>query len=804
MRSPFALAAIVAAATLAAEVLVMLILPSLISADSAYNNIVDGLLLVIILTPVLYYMVYYPFIRQIRKIRESEQKYNAVTQTATDAIISINGAGEIINWNRAAEKMFGYSENEASGKPVGLVIPKRHEEAHRQGLARITAGGPYHLVGKTVTIEGVRKDGAEFPLELSLSAWESGGKPCFTAIIRDISERKLKEDEINVSNENLKRALDELSRFFNLVPDMVCVASTAGYFLKFNSAWEKRLGFTEREMLASPFLDFIHPDDREATMKEVERQVAGKATVEFINRYRCKSGGYRWLEWMATPSPDKQLLYAAARDITERIKTEEALRKSREDFRDIMENSSVPMALTDDEQRIAFLNGKFIETFGYTLADIPTVEEWWPRAYPDPSYREKVRAEWNRQVGAVMREGVDFTPMEAVVVCKDGRRRTITFNFSFIGNRGLTVFHDISGHKAMEDRLRVSEQTLSEAQALAHLGSWELDLQTGKTKWSAELRRMYGIHPEEAEPAFDRFMELIHPDDRKTVEDGLSKTRSGTPPKNEFELRIIRPDGQRRDIIGKLEVVTDKNGNPVKIKGFNLDVTERKLMEAALLRSKKLASIVTLSTGVGHEILNPLNIIGTIAQLLMMKEPQGEIHEKMRSIRDQIQRAVKIIGNLNMFARQNRMEMEEVNLHAIFDQAASFMESGLKAGNIVIERHFDSRLSCIQGDAHALEQVFAILISNVGDAVSSRGHGTITVATRPVEHGIEFKLCDDGPGIPAEIMEKVFDPFFTTKDPGKGTGLGLSMAHRIIEDHGGTISLESEAGKGACCPMKQN
>ena len=596
-------------------------------------------------------------------------------------------------------------------------------------------------------------------------------------------------------NKDLEKAKEELQRFFNLVPDMVCVASTDGYFLKINAIWQTILGYTEQEILSTPFLDFIHPDDRDATMKEMERQIAGEATIEFVNRYRCKDGSYKSLEWTAMPSPDKKQFFAAARDITDHKKAEDALRESQDDFRKIMENSLVPMALTDEEQRIHFLNEKFTQLFGYTLTDIPTVEEWWPRAYPDPSCREEVKTEWNRRVGAVMREGVEFVPMEAVVVCKDGNRRDIVFYFSFIRNRGLTVFHDITEHKAMEDRLRASESALSKAQEIAHLGNWELDIQTGKTIWSDELRRMYGLAPEEAEPAFDRFMGLVHPEDRKIIEENMHKIKSGEPPQTAFEVRIIRPDGEERNILGKLEVVTGKNGKPAKLIGINLDITERKLMEKAVLRSKKLASIVTLSAGVAHEILNPLNIIGTTAQLLIMDEPQGPIHEKMQSILGQIQRAVKIVKNLGMFASKNRMEVEDVHLSSCFDQAAGSMERDLKANNIIIERHFAPTTPPIKGDAQQLEQIFGILIANARDALNPRSPGTITVAVRPVDRGAEFKFCDNGPGIPADIIEKVFDPFFTTKDPGKGTGLGLSMAHRIIEDHGGTISLESEAGK---------
>jgi PAS domain S-box-containing protein len=146
---------------------------------------------------------------------------------------------------------------------------------------------------------------------------EAGLPIGYVGTITDITERK--------------RVDEELQRFFNLVPDMVCIASTEGYFLKINPMWERTLGYSAKEILSMPFLDLIHPDDRDATMSEVARQIGGEATIMFINRYRCKDGGYKWFEWMATPSPDKKQLFAAARDITERVRAEKALKAAKEE-----------------------------------------------------------------------------------------------------------------------------------------------------------------------------------------------------------------------------------------------------------------------------------------------------------------------------------------------------------------------------------------------------------------------------------------------------------------------------------------
>ncbi len=121
---------------------------------------------------------------------------------------------------------------------------------------------------------------------------------------------------------------NEYELFFDLVPDLVCVASVDGYFKKLNPIWEKTLGFSLSELLSQPFANFIHPDDIEPTNREVARQLGGGKTLNFINRYRTKDGSYRWLEWHARLAVSGSLLYAAARDITERKQVEEALRQT--------------------------------------------------------------------------------------------------------------------------------------------------------------------------------------------------------------------------------------------------------------------------------------------------------------------------------------------------------------------------------------------------------------------------------------------------------------------------------------------
>lgn len=146
-----------------------------------------------------------------RALRASERHFRSVTQSANDAIISADDLGHIVSWNTAAHRMFGYATSEVLGQPIRLLMPERYHAAHEAGLARVTQGGESRVLGKTVELHGRRRDGTEFPVELSLGTWTSESHRCFTAIIRDITQRKAAQAEITALNHSLQQHIAQLS-----------------------------------------------------------------------------------------------------------------------------------------------------------------------------------------------------------------------------------------------------------------------------------------------------------------------------------------------------------------------------------------------------------------------------------------------------------------------------------------------------------------------------------------------------------------------------------------------------------------
>jgi len=145
-----------------------------------------------------------------RALTMSERRMEAILESANDAIISIDDRGKVVLWNARAGEMFGYTSDEMVGEPVSAIVPSRFRDAHREGVARVAAGGEQHVIGTTVELAGLHRDGKEFPIELSLAVWRTGGRPFFSGIIRDITERKLAEDALQVANKSLNEKNSQL------------------------------------------------------------------------------------------------------------------------------------------------------------------------------------------------------------------------------------------------------------------------------------------------------------------------------------------------------------------------------------------------------------------------------------------------------------------------------------------------------------------------------------------------------------------------------------------------------------------
>ena len=226
--------------------------------------------------------------------------------------------------------------------------------------------------------------------------------------------------------------------------------------------------------------------------------------------------------------------------------------------------------------------------------------------------------------------------------------------------------------------------------------------------------------------------------------------------------------------------------------------------QTQIVQAEKLASIGRLTSGACHEMLNPLHIISGYIQLLSMdKDLSPHLSKKLNTIQEQSDRMAKIVKNLSQFSLKSTPSMEKISINDLLENVLCLVEYEPKFNNIQIVKKVDQNLPPIMGDKEKLSPVFFNLLSNARDSMPQGG--TLEISTGVLSGNnrllgksdfIEIKFQDTGCGIPDENINKIFDPFFTTKQAKDRTGLELSLSYRIIQDHGGTISVKSKVNKG--------
>ena|SRR5437868_8572386 len=231
-----------------------------------------------------------------------------------------------------------------------------------------------------------------------------------------------------------------------------------------------------------------------------------------------------------------------------------------------------------------------------------------------------------------------------------------------------------------------------------------------------------------------------------------------------------------------------------------------------LVQAGKLATLGELTTGVAHELNNPLNniglFIGNVIDLIELGEadPQRMLHE-LHSAMQQVHKATEIISHLRTFGRAATVSREPVVINQVIQRAISLVHKQLHLRQIEVQLRFPSEDVIVIGNAIQMEQVFINLLTNARDALADMTQKLITITCTVKTDVVNIHFCDTGPGIPAGLEQRIFDPFFTTKEVGAGTGLGLSITYGIIKEHQGSIAVESRPGEGALfiiqLPLKQ-
>ena len=226
--------------------------------------------------------------------------------------------------------------------------------------------------------------------------------------------------------------------------------------------------------------------------------------------------------------------------------------------------------------------------------------------------------------------------------------------------------------------------------------------------------------------------------------------------------------------------------------------SERNAMREQLAQAEKLSALGELISGIAHELNNPLTGVMGYTELLLSSKGSEGARKELGKIHTEAVRCRKIVQNLLAFARRRSPERKLIDVNMLVGETLELRAFQLRVDGVEVETRLDPQLPRTMGDFHQLQQVFVNIINNAYHALVETGRpGRLIISTEVAEDRIRVRFADNGPGIPADRIQRIFDPFFTTKPIGKGTGLGLSLSYGIIKEHEGKIQVESKVGEGA-------
>jgi PAS domain S-box-containing protein len=723
----------------------------------------------------------------------------------TDAIFILEAkvpptAPTILECNEAASAVFGYGRTELLGKTTDFlhVSEDTLKEFQSQLYSAVQQGRlPFHLHEFRMK----RKDGSIFPSEHSVSQLlnDKGERTGWVSIVRDITERKRMQEELQQYSTQLEglvfertRKLAESERRFrelaDLLPQIVFEIDDNGNLQFMNRAAFAATGLTEEDLRRglNAFCMFAQ-EDHERAMRGIRRTMAGETIGgrEFT-ALRRDGTTFPVLVYTAPIMREGKTvgLRGIAIDITERKHTEQKLRDSEERFRGIAERSIDGIFELDLEGRVTYVSPSVQRALGYKPEEV--IGTRMERYLPESEF-PKIAPNM-----AALMKGMNVLGVQGEMLGKDGTRISAELNASPIFKDGRVVgvqgiVRDITERTKMEKALRESEERYrrlmeSMSEHIAVLDSeWRYLLANEALTRSVKIRavQLLGKKLTEVFPGIEKspFFE---------AGERVMKHRKPAAVTSEH----IFEDGRRGWFESHIYPV------PEGIMYVANDVTDRKRMEEELAKSQRLAAIGETAAIVGHDLRNPLQGIASTVYLAkrILKFPKAEERKKAAKLLDTLDEEVyymdKIVSDLQSYAGPLAAEPVETNLPDLIRRTLSGMRV---PRNVKVSMMAQKGLSKIVADPALMRRVLTNLAANALQAMPQGGRLTIRAFKK--RETITITVQDTGEGIPRENMEKIFSPFFTTK--AKGQGLGLAVCRRLVEAQGGTITVKSKVGKGS-------
>jgi two-component system, NtrC family, sensor kinase len=673
--------------------------------------------------------------------------FQALIDAAPDAIIIVDTAGRIALVNSQVEHLFGYQRAELIGQPVEVLLPERLRDIHVHHRAAYTAAPRTRPMGSGLDLVARRKNGATFPVEISLSALQTEAGPLVTSVIRDVTERKRVEQALARQAATLQEQADLLE----LTHDTIIVRGLDGTIKFWNHGAEEMYGWARADALGQithRILQTRFPislEEQETTLL-AEGHWEGELTNTRRDGTHVVVSSRQVLQRDADGKPAAVLEIHT--DITERKRAADELERQ---VQQRTAHLNTLLQFSQDLLAARGLDGILEQAMRHALALTPEAQRGAIYLYDPAGKRLALRA----SVG--FSDLPDLSrPVDLGLVGRAFKSRQVQLVDS-----------------AAEWAALIQETTSDEPARL--LQALQLDRPpSGKIVIPLvahhETIGVLLLLRTSGEGAFAA-------EARATLE-GLANLAAVAI----LEARSVR-------------AATTLTGQVAQLEQQQRTLAERLTSaEAAMLQGARLAAVGQLAASIAHEINNPLYAVRNCLYLLEDDLPADLRNaDYLIMARDQLARIAGIIERMRDFYRPSRGDMEPQNLNELLESTLAL--AGLQMRHAAIQMIFtpDADLPSVMCNGDQLRQVFLNLILNAIDAMPDGG--TLTVRTIAGPTVAVAEVQDTGVGIPEDIRARLFDPFFTTKST--GTGLGLSICAHIVTQHGGQLDVESEPGQGS-------
>jgi PAS domain S-box-containing protein len=793
-----------------------------------------------------------------KQTSDSQAFFRMVIENVPDVIYSLNPKGEFISLSPSVEHVMGYKPSELIGVSVFKVIhPEDRLRVKESFMKSAKSADPED---KILQFRMVTKAGKTKHFEIRRKiALENGRMVRNDGVVRDIThrvilEQKLKkyheqmaeanlnmqavQDELRAKNQEMENLLkeqskheDELQTVIDSIPSVIFLVDHNGIIKASNRSVSDYFGVSPDEIIGSSYDEFVESiksnfedfDKFLGEHKHCKRSPDCAGQLSMSDIYRRGVRVLKHKPGILSPTcysvldkdnQDRGLVWVYT-DVS-------FIRHADEQVHTIVDSSPIPTIISRlEDGTILYANEELADLVGLTAEEL--IGRKTPDFYYNPGDRDVV-------IKSLDRDGY-LRNFETQIKKADGAVIWMIFSLVVTHISGeevvLGFLYDISERKKAEEALRVSEERFRNLVENANDIIYSLTPKGEISYLSPKFTDILGY--EISEYLGKPFSLLIHPDDAKKSIESFQKGLKGGQRESGFEFRIKHKEGHQCWFVSRSSAIFDQNGNIMEIVGVAHDITEMKKIlddlklanetlretQAQLVQSEKMASLGSLVAGIAHEINTPIGAVSSMydtlsrslenldeiikskfpadfIQLSRVKSIFKILDDSNQVIRSGTERVVDIVRRLKSFARLDEAELKTVNIHEGLEDTLILIHHELKHKIRVIKKFGDIPLiTCFPGQ---LNQVFLNLLINSKQAIKDKG--TIRISTFAKDDKVHIVFKDNGVGISKANLNRVFDPGFTTKGRGVGAGLGLSICYQIIQEHKGSLTVESELGKG--------